>query len=145
MKKEEKLKIEQVCRDYLEDLDRDNMTGPNCWDVDSLTLGIMLKLHPSFVQHVDNELKEKIVEDELYKVFRKEVLKIAEEKQWLGIIALEQNKLSKKFLQGDYKGNFKVAELKQTGGISLDDYQRIADELLQMWQDFIENTKKKTR
>lgn len=54
MKKEEKLKIEQVCRDYLEDLDRDNMTGPNCWDVDSLTLGIMLKLHPSFVQHVDN-------------------------------------------------------------------------------------------
>lgn len=145
MNKEEKLKIRQACLDYLEDLDKDSMTGPNCWDADSLTLGIILKLHPSFVQQVDKELKEKIMEDELYKSFRKEVMKIAEEKQWLGIIALDQNKLARKFLPGDYEGKFEKAELKQTGGISLDDYQKVADDLLQMWQDFVENTKKKTR
>lgn len=145
MNKEEKNRIYSVCRDYLEDLDKDNMTGPNCWDADSLTLGIMLKLHPNFVSQVDDELKEKIMEDELYKTFRKEVLKIAEEKQWLGIIALDQNRLAKKFLPGDYEGKFKDPNVRQTGGLSFDDYQRAADELLQMWQDFIESRNKKVR
>ena len=145
MKNEERLKIREACINYLEDLDKDQMTGPNCFDADSLTLGIMLKIHPSFTLQVEDELKKKIMEDELYKYFRKEVLKIAEEKKWYGIIALDNNKLGNKFLPGDYEGNFKNPNIRQTGGLSLDDYQRTADEFLRMWKDFIENTKKKGR
>ena len=141
MKREEKLKIRETCMEYLEDLDRDPMTSPNCWDADSLTLGIMLKLHPSFVQRSDEELKANIRKDELYDVFKENVLSISEEKGWNMVLTLDKSKVS--FLPGDFDFREKNGGLKHTGGVTTDEYNEVADEFLQMWRDFI--GKKKTR
>lgn len=143
MKKEEKLKIREVCMEYLEELDKDPMTGPNCWNADSLTLGIMLKLHPSFAQRLDEELKANIRKDELYDVFKENVLSISEEKGWNMVLTLEKSKVA--FLPGDYDFREKNGGLKHTGGISQDEYKAAADEFLQMWKDFIGINKPKIR
>ena len=119
LKKEEKLKIKQECRTYLEEFERDPISGPNCFSAEELTLGIMFRVHPSLTHRATEEAIKEVMSNKAYPYYKREVLKIAEEKGWVGITALEQRN---GFLPGNYKGTIKNNGLKKTGGYSSDDY-----------------------
>lgn len=135
MKKEETLIIKKACRDYLEEFSNEEKVDINCFDIDSLTLGIILQIPPCYVHLVYREQTEKIMADELYKQFREEVIEISKEGMFEAKV-LEQEELDEIIKPGDYK------LLEEVCGITANEYLKSTDILLQKWRDYIKKNNK---
>ena len=147
----EREKVLEEVRKYLEELDKDPMSAPNAYDAESLALGAMFRLHPSRIYSLNDEVKNRVKQDELYSVFKDGVLDVARDNNWVGITTLEENKdIAPTFLPGNFEQKLEEkinpeSALRQTGGLSSKDYQRAAEELLKVWKAFIEYKNNKNK
>ena len=85
--------VTKECESYFEELEN---TYPNIvletFDIDTLTLAAMFRQHPSSVGTINKEVIDKVSSDELYSVFREQVLEKAKRENWNFALATEKMK-----------------------------------------------------
>ncbi len=143
MTKEEKIRVEEECNIYLEELDKDPISGPNCFNADDLTLGVMFRRHPSLVHQINPEVIDRVKNNEMYSVFRENVLKKAREERWTGVTSLEEEKIKGFVTEKDLERIRDNNRMRHTGGITKEEYQKAADELIRVWYDYLDYLDKK--
>ena len=105
----------------------------------------MFGKHPSMVSQINPEVIDRVKRNKLYGTFKEETLKISRENGWIGVVSLEQEK-GKKFIgEKDLERIQDINRMRQTGGLSLNDYQRAADELVNLWQKYLDRENKKVK
>lgn len=145
MTKEERTKVYEECKKYLVEIDKDPMTGPNCYDADTLTLGVMFRKLPGEVPKINPEVTNKVKNNGMYGVFRNAVLKVSSEEGWLNVVALDQGKRNKFLNQKDLRKIRYRSRMRQTGGLTLDNYQKVVNELVSLWGQFLNRENKKVK
>lgn len=83
--------IANECEAYFETMEN---TYPNIvlstFDIDSLTLGVLFRKHPAQVGEINKEVIDKVSKDELYSVFREQVLEKAKAENWFWTLETEK-------------------------------------------------------